>query len=311
MVQQQGPSNPMYFKTVLVNVWQAVLPIFALWIYFYNVRKYKMVASGSNTFAVVTFPLLFIAFLVDCVVDLIAEGNADNLGSGGGMIVVMIIMIVVSIFNVLYIVSYKKIYTECPSLCAYEGYHPLDEDKEKNLIKLYALNAKETETLLEEDDEGKLAERVQEHAAIMAVLQSTDWFAVINVTVMMNVIWAAAATSMLITLGYIMRVVAIYDDNHNREADVAGSSAGSIGLMVLIGAYDFWHFRTYTYPIFAHYIAFFVYATSSLVEYHGIVGLEEAVTLGYMAAAGAAFAVKVKAGVDFKENKFHQKHKLQ
>lgn len=301
-------SNPMYFKTIIINIWQATLPVFALWIYFFNIKRAKIVASGSNTFAVMTFPLLFIASFVDCIVDLAASNSHENL-NGSGMIVVMIIMILVSIFNLVYVYSYKNIFSECPDAECYEGYQSLTNMKRETFIKLYmkSINTGNGGDAEEEDNDPLAeSERVKERAEMLQTLQRTDWFAVINIHITINVIWASAMTTVLTTVGYVMRTISIYDENINRGADVAISSGISLVILLLVAGFDFWMFRKYSYLVFAHYFVFFVFALSSLVEYHGIVGLEEGITMVYMALSVTALVIKLKAGVDYSERKFHK-----
>lgn len=290
-------SNPMYFKTAIFNVWCAILTLFTLSIYFYNIRHVDIVASGINTFATIALPLLFVPILVDNIHDISTNFEVENLSSGV-QIFILILMIIVSAFSILYVLSYKTIFTQCVELSCYDGYISLNDQKRKAYAELV------TSAVDDDDDYEQLPANTKAKIDKYQALRRTDWFAVMNLHLMVNVIWAAAMTNTILTIVYLMRTWTLNDTNINREVDVAVCAGFVMIVFALTIIYDFFFFRTYTYSIFMHYIAVFIYAVSLMIEFRGIVGVEEAVTLVLMGLSAAATVVKFRAGVEFHERKF-------
>ena len=287
-------TNPVYFKTIIFNIWCIILIICALIIYFYNMRCASIVATGVNTAATVTFPFLFMAILVDSVHETFVRYRVESL-SGSAQIVISVIMLVFSIFSVLYILSYKAIFTQCVELNCFKGYTPLTEKRRK-------LDYDMIVSALDQD--GNIPEAEQERLEKYKALKRTDWFAVLNLHIMINVIWGTAMTTCLLSITYIMRTWSIYDNNLNREIDVSVCSAIVLVIFLVTLIYDYFFFRTYTYPIFMQYAAVFMYAISLMVEFHRMIGFEEAFSLILMSLSAAAVILKIRAGVDFHQRKF-------
>ena len=78
-------------------------------------------------------------------------------------------------------------------------------------------------------------------------------------------------------------------------------SGFSLILLAGIMVYNFFVFRSYSYKIWAHYAGFVIYSISTVMEFHGLVHAEEAVTFVSLAVSSAALVVKVLAGVNYDE----------
>lgn len=281
-------ENLMYFKTVIVNLWTIVLVVLTSTIYFYNIRHSSMVASGTNTVACVIFPILIVPGIVDSIVDIASLWEPSNLGSEI-MISIMIVMILVALFGIFYVASYHKIMSQCVELSCYDGYMPLEETED---------NLDNEDVVYENIDEDELTIRNS------IAMRRTDWFAIMNLYLITNVIWGFVSYNLILTVIYIMRVWCIHDTNINRGIDVATAS-GIVGIInVLTLIYDWFVFRSYSYPVFIHYISFLIYALSLMVEFHKAVGLEEAVTFVLLSISSASLVVKIIAGIRFREARY-------
>lgn len=277
-------ENLMYFKTIIINLWAIFLVIISCAVYFYNIRRSSMVASGTNTFAAVTFPLLIIPGIVDHIIDIATLMEPDKL-KGGGMIAAMIAMCFVAIFGILYAVSYQRIMTQCVELSCFEGYIPLTDDDD-----------------FEEDDDPTY-ENIDQMSQIKS-LGRTDWFAIINLHLISNVIWGFVSYNLILALIYIMRVWCIFDTNINRGTDIGAASGIAALFLIILIVYDWFVFRVYSFPIFVHYITFVAFAISLMMEFHKAVGLEEAFSFALLLISSSALVVKIIAGIRFREMRY-------
>lgn len=303
-----GLENAMYFKTILINVWYAVLVCMVLTPYFYNMRMIKIVAPHTNLAALILYPVLFIPILVDCIVDVVTEYKPGKT-SESVSILLAVAMTLIAFFGMFYVISYRKIFTQCVDLSCYAGYTPVSQTVRFNNTqaededKLNLLADKVKSNYSGNDDESE-DDRIERRLQTLKSLRRRDWFAVMNLHLTLNNLWAVVATDMMLMLVYIMRAVTISDDNINREVDVAIIGSITFVLLILTVIYDFFVFRRYSYPAFMHYTVFFLFSTSLLIEFHSLIGAEEGVTLVLMAFSAACRVVKVKQGISYREALF-------
>ena len=240
-------TNHVYFKTIIFNIWCTTLIKCALIIYLYNMRCVSIVATGVNTAATIAFPFLYMSILVDNMHDMFAKYQVENL-SGPVVIVIIVLMLIAFMFSIVYILSYKSIFTQCVELNCFKGYTPLTEQKRKLNLDMI-VSAVDDDNLYENLPDSEL-EKLEKYKA----LKRTDWFAVINLHLMINVIWGAAMTTALLTITYLMQTWSMYDVNMNREIDISVCSASVLILLAVTIVYDYFFFpNLYIFHIYALY----------------------------------------------------------
>lgn len=282
-------------------------------IYIYNFCKSQKVAKGENTFSAVTTPFLLLPIFIDCIYDISTKMEPDKM-EGVGLIVTLILMIISSLFGIVYIMSYKIIYTQCVIHDCFntDEFQPLEgQSKIQNVRRAFASFTRSKQYSEDSGDDEEEAEvvfgkNVDNLADKYTAEIRSDWFAKINVTGKLNFIWGIVATTVMITIGYGLRVYTLDDANLNRVADIAMYSGFSTIFLIMMATYDFLVFRTYSYSIFLPYIVLIVYGISALYEFNKISGAEEAITLCFLAVSSAVTAIKIKAGVDYSEAKYRK-----
>ena len=276
-------ENVMYFKTILMVVWSLMLIGFGIAMNFYNLKQYRMVAKNVSTFPTVSYIALWIPIGADIFVDLSTAFDPKKM-IPGGIVFLLVAMILLAAFSCVYVVSFYKITGECVELSCYEGYMPLNQQLD-------------VETL--ETEFGQDASNVKKFRALLRV-NRTDWFAIVNYTLLNNMIWAIASWNIVLMLVYIARVWCLYDDNINRGVDVSFAALFLIIATVLTAVYDWFMFWSYSHIAVAHYVSYAVYAASLMIEFNRIVGAEEAFTFIALTISVCLIVVKVIAGMRFR-----------
>lgn len=318
-------ENVMYFKTILMVIWSLMLLGFGIAMNFYNLKQHKLVSKNVMTFPTLAYAALWLPIGVDIFVDVSTAFEPKNLIPGGIMFL-LIVMVIAAIFSVIYVVSFYHLTGDCVELSCYTGYTPIDQQfdleqlqKEFGAVNNSAYVATEKDIDLEfggtapmkrtldinnnvideEEEKAFKTNNFKRFATLMRV-NRTDWFALVNYTLLNNIIWALASWNIVLMLVYIARIWCLYDDNINRGVDVSFASLFLIIVTVITAVYDWFMFWSYSHIAVAHYVSYAVYAASIMIEFNRIVGAEEAFTFIALALNVALIAVKVIAGMRFR-----------
>lgn len=251
-------SNPMYFKSVVMNVYQMVIASWGLGIVLYNIKHKRIAEKYVSKTALMITGMLSLPTIIDNLYDIMVSNDPHqfNITTLSLLLAAMSLAAIMSIAFAIY--NGKQCYQISECLNGFQYTELIQKER-----------GGDEEDAAEEEEAQYSADRDAEVKQMYPV----------NVFLLANYTTAVVTSNVIYVLNYLMRVWSSSDKAFVREMDVLFYSLCIVALIIAFVLLDFWQRDGYMGPLFSHYLTAGMFLLSISFELHDNVKVLETLTL--------------------------------